>query len=172
MASSKETGTTLTLALAGASTPTETPLAQHPVGHAEQPPQTMPSELPSLNVLVVDDDEFNLMVIDSYLPQPPLQVRTAVNGRLALQAVAQSRPDIIILDVEMPIMGGLEALERIREYQSTHGHDPSYVVAYSGNDDPHSISKYRGAGFDTCLKKPCSRSGVLALLEQLARVPQ
>lgn len=165
MASTKEAGTTLTLSLAGATAPAVTPTAQPSEGHVEAANAT-PSELPTLSVLVVDDDEFNLMVIDSYLPQPPLQVRTAVNGRLALQAVEQSRPDIIILDVEMPIMGGLEALERIREHQAANGQQPSYVAAYSGSDDPLSISKYLAAGFDTCLKKPCSRSAVLALLEQ------
>ena len=110
------------------------------------------------------------MVIESYLPQPPLQVSTAVNGRLALQAAIQSRPDVIIMDVEMPIMGGLEALEQIRDYQATHGQEPSYVIAYSGSDDAQSIGKYLAAGFDTCLKKPCSRTAVLALLEQRANL--
>ncbi|MEN9436386.1 MAG: hypothetical protein RIR09_1041, partial [Pseudomonadota bacterium] len=119
-------------------------------------------------VLVVDDDEFNLMVIASHLPQPPLQVTTAVNGRLALQAATHSRPDVVIMDVEMPIMGGLEALARIREYQAAQGQTPSYMVAYSGNDDPQSIEKFHAAGFDHCLKKPSGRESVLAVLAQAA----
>lgn len=172
MASTSEAGTTLTLALAGASAPTSTPQPQRTDGHADTSIDTVASALQPLNVLVVDDDEFNLMVIDSYLPQPPLQVRTAANGRLALQTVMQSRPDVIIMDVEMPIMGGLEALERIREYQATQAQKPSYVVAYSGSDDPQSVSKYLAAGFDTCVKKPSSQAAVLALLEQRSNVAQ
>ena len=68
----------------------------------------------------------------------------------------------------MPIMGGLEALEQIRQYQATQAQNPSYVVAYSGSDDPQSLSIYLAAGFDTCLKKPSSHTAVLALLQQRA----
>jgi hypothetical protein len=60
-------------------------------------------------VLLVDDDEYNIVVLKSLLPSPPLAVRTAVNGRAALQLVQEARPDVIFLDLEMPIMGGLEA---------------------------------------------------------------
>lgn len=173
MASSASAGTTLTLTLAHADAPAAaTSVVAHAEGHAEPSIHATASEWPPLKVLVVDDDDFNLMVIDSYLPQPPLQVSTAANGRLALQAVAQVRPDIIILDVEMPIMGGLEALERIREYQATHGQKPSYVAAYSGSDDPQSLRNYLAAGFDVCLKKPSSRAAVLALLVQGTTVAQ
>lgn len=170
MQSALETGTTLTLTLAQA----QPPLAAS-AGSAQgdaPPANALPTrQLPALHVLVVDDDEFNLMVVESHLPQPPLQVTTAVNGRLALQAAMHTRPDVILLDVEMPIMGGLEALARIREYQAGQGQTPSYVVAYSGNDDPQSIERFRVAGFDHCLKKPSSRESVLAVLEQAATLP-
>jgi CheY-like chemotaxis protein len=66
----------------------------------------------------------------------------------------------------MPIMGGVEALTRIRAHQETQGQKPSYVVAYSGSDDPESIEKFRDAGFDHCLKKPSTRESILAVLEQ------
>ncbi|MBK9346498.1 MAG: hypothetical protein IPN06_08690 [Burkholderiales bacterium] len=55
-----------------------------------------------LKVLVVDDDDFNLMVIDLFATATAAG-KYRRHGRLALQAVAQARPDIIILDVEMPI---------------------------------------------------------------------
>lgn len=168
MQSTQDAGTTLTLTLAQAQPPLAASLASELQG-AAAPANAVPANaLAALHVLVVDDDEFNLMVVESHLPQPPLQVTTAVNGRLAVQAVMQNRPDVIILDVEMPIMGGLEALTRIREYQADHGQKPSFVVAYSGNDDHHSIEKFHAAGFNLCLKKPSSRESVLAVLEQAA----
>lgn len=168
MQSTQEAGTTLTLTLAQAQAPlagSATPLQAGDTALANAAPTP---QLTALHVLVVDDDEFNLMVIASHLPQPPLQVTTAVNGRLALQAATHSRPDVVIMDVEMPIMGGLEALARIREYQAAQGQAPSYMVAYSGNDDPQSIEKFRAAGFDHCLKKPSGRESVLAVLTQAA----
>ena len=168
MQSTLEAGTTLTLSLAQAQAPlagSTTPLQAGDTAPANALPAP---QLAALHVLVVDDDEFNLMVIASHLPQPPLQVTTAVNGRLALQAATHSRPDVVIMDVEMPIMGGLEALARIREYQAAQGQAPSYMVAYSGNDDPQSIEKFHAAGFDHCLKKPSGRESVLAVLAQAA----
>ncbi len=166
MHSTHDEGTTLTLTLAQAKPPLSASAASAQQG-AATPANAVPAPtLAALHVLVVDDDEFNLLVVESHLPQPPLQVTTAVNGRLALQAAMQSRPDVIILDVEMPIMGGLEALARIRAYQAAQGQAPSYVVAYSGSDDPQSIEKFRAAGFDLCLKKPSSRESILAVLEQ------
>ena len=167
MASTADAGTTLTLTLAASAAPSNLPATPPNAEHHTEPTSTSTlSELPPLNVLVVDDDEFNLLVIESYLPQPPLQVSTAVNGRLALQAAMQYRPDVIIMDVEMPIMGGLEALGQIRNYQATQGQAPSYIIAYSGSDDPSSIRKYLSAGFDACMKKPCSRTTLLAMLER------
>ena len=171
MVSSKDAGTTLTLALASVNAPTTPPIISS-TGDAKPTIEAPSSDLAPLTVLVVDDDEFNLMVIDSYLPQPPLQVSTAANGRLALQAIMERRPDVVIMDIEMPIMGGLEALEHIRAYQTAHAQEPSYMVAYSGSDDPQSISNYLAAGFDTCLKKPSSQSAVLTLLEQRTKGPQ
>ena len=168
MQSTPDAGTTLTLTLARAQAPLAGITALLQAGDTAPANAAPAPQLAALHVLVVDDDEFNLMVIASHLPQPPLQVTTAVNGRLALQAATHSRPDVVIMDVEMPIMGGLEALARIRQYQAAQGQTPSYMVAYSGNDDPQSIEKFHAAGFDHCLKKPSGRESVLAVLAQAA----
>lgn len=166
MHSTQDEGTTLTLELTRALAPPT--LASINSGATLAMQAAMPApELAAMSVLVVDDDEFNLLVMSAHLPQPPLRVSTAVNGRLALDSVMQQRPDIIILDIEMPIMGGLEALSRIRQYQEEAGQTPSYVVAYTGSDDAQSSAKYLALGFDKCLKKPSSRYAVLALLAQV-----
>ncbi|QDL54489.1 hybrid sensor histidine kinase/response regulator [Rhodoferax aquaticus] len=161
-----EEGTTLTLELSRAPTPPT--LASISSGNTLAMQAALPTpELPAMSVLVVDDDEFNLMVMSSHLPQPPLHVTTAVNGRLALESAMQQRPDIIILDIEMPIMGGLEAMSRIRQYQEDAHQSPSYFVAYSGSDDAQSTAKFLQLGFDKCLKKPSSRYAILAMLAQV-----
>ena len=115
-------------------------------------------------VLVVDDDDFNLMVMESHLPQPPLQVRTAANGRLAVVAAMEERPDLVIMDIEMPVMGGEEAMRSIREHQAATGQAPSQIVAYSGSDDPQIVSHLLASGFDHFLKKPATEQDVLELL--------
>ncbi len=116
-------------------------------------------------VLLVDDDEFNQMIMSEYIPQPPLILDTAINGRVALDSVMNHRPDLIIMDLEMPVMNGFEALISIRTYQAKAGQVPSVIVAYSGNDDDQSKATYLALGFDYCLSKPCSPEDVLDLLK-------
>jgi signal transduction histidine kinase/DNA-binding NarL/FixJ family response regulator len=131
-----------------------------PASRAALPPQS----LPALSVLVVDDDEYNIVVLKSLLPSPPLVVRTAVNGRAALDLVSEARPDVIFLDLEMPVMGGLEAARRIRELQGALGVTPSRIAAFSAHDDDATRRQCLAAGFDLYLAKPASREEVFAVL--------
>lgn len=123
-----------------------------------------PQSLPPLSVLVVDDDEYNIVVLKSLLPSPPLTVRTAVNGRAALQLAQQARPDVIFLDVEMPVMGGLEAVRQLRALQAQRGEAPSRIAAFSAHDDEATRRQCLEAGFDLYLAKPASREEVFAVL--------
>lgn len=118
-------------------------------------------------LLLVDDDDFNQMVMGEMIPQSRFHVVTAINGRMALDLASKQRPDFIIMDIEMPIMGGVEALHHIRQFQSRSKQKPSLIIAYSGNDDQESRANYLAAGFDACLHKPCSQEEVLALLAGL-----
>ncbi len=120
--------------------------------------------LPPLDVLVVDDDEYNIVVLKSMLPSPPLTVRTAVNGRAALEMAREGRPDVIFMDVEMPVMGGLESVRSIREMQRELGQQPSLIAAFSAHDDEATRAKCLEAGFDLYLAKPSSREEVFAVL--------
>jgi len=120
--------------------------------------------LPALSVLVVDDDEYNIVVLKSLLPSPPLTVRTAVNGRVALELAREARPDVIFLDLEMPVMGGLEAARQIRALQAQLGQRPSVIAAFSAHDDEATRRQCLEEGFDLYLAKPSSREEVFAVL--------
>ena len=160
---SAEQGTTLSLRL--------------PLWHAAVPVRSVPGRrtgreplrpeaLPPLSVLVVDDDEYNIVVLKSLLPSPPLAVRMAVNGRAALEAVREGRPDIVFMDVEMPVMGGVEAVRAIRALQAERGEPPSFIAAFSAHDDDETRADCLAAGFDVYLAKPASREEVFAVLRR------
>lgn len=120
--------------------------------------------LPALSVLLVDDDEYNVVVLKNLLPSPPLSVQTAVNGRAALQRAREGRPDVIFMDLEMPVMGGVEAAQRIRDLQRERGEKPSLIAAFSAHDDEPTRQRCLEAGFDFYLAKPASREEVFAVL--------
>lgn len=127
-------------------------------------PSPAAAELPALSVLLVDDDEYNIVVLKTLLPSPPLSVRTAVNGRAALELVRSARPDVVFLDVEMPVMGGIEAVRHIRALQRERGETPSIVAAFSAHDDDATRRQCLEAGFDMYLAKPATREEVYAVL--------
>jgi signal transduction histidine kinase/AmiR/NasT family two-component response regulator len=157
MDTSDTLGTTLTLELKGAIAPTQT--SATPNGAVRQ--QLDPT---IDHVLLVDDDEFSSMVLASLLPASVGQTDMAINGRMAVQAVMRQRPSIIIMDIEMPIMNGTDAMLQIRAYQLEKGQIPSFIVAATGNDDPQNLNHYQAAGFDLCLGKPIQKESVETLL--------
>jgi CheY-like chemotaxis protein len=159
---SDEGGTTLSLRL---------PLwhAAPPVSAGPAMPKPEPGTivpLPAVSVLVVDDDEYNVVVLKNLLPSPPLTVRTAVNGLAALACVRESPPDIIFMDLEMPVLGGVEAVRRIRALEQEQGAARSFIAAFSAHDDDATRSACVDAGFDVYLAKPASREEVVAVLRR------
>lgn len=158
MATDEHSGTLLTLSLPRAS--------------ADRVPETAPhvridSQLDIAahpGVLIVDDDEYNRLILRRLLPEDCAPVEMAVNGKAAVDRIRKWRPDLIFMDINMPVMGGIEALNAIRAAQATAGQAPSVIVAFSAIDDAQSQTAYLAQGFDACLGKPCSRADVMALL--------
>jgi len=71
------------------------------------------------NILLVDDEQDFLDPIAFWLESKGYGIRTALNGEEALKLVDQEIPDIVLLDINMPVMDGIETLKRIREKYQT-----------------------------------------------------
>jgi PAS domain S-box-containing protein len=161
MHSDAAAGTTLSVRMraAHAAAPREEHAPAAPTGsRAERLPV-----LPPLKVLVVDDDEFNRLVFRRMLPSPPLTLTMAVNGRAALDAARSDWPDVVLLDLEMPVMDGYEAAGRLRKMQG-QAHKPLRIIAISSNDDTRSIERALNSGCDDYLVKPAARETLWAVL--------
>ncbi|MBR1917210.1 MAG: response regulator [Bacteroidaceae bacterium] len=78
-----------------------------------------------IKTLLVDDVALNIKVVEKMISPFKFQVRTASNGEQALKAIAEEQPDLILLDLMMPIMDGFETLQRIRAGEAG---DPNVVV--------------------------------------------
>jgi PAS domain S-box-containing protein len=120
--------------------------------------------LPPRKVLVVDDDEFNRLVLRRYLPSPPLSVAFAVNGRAALEAAGQDWPDVVLLDLEMPVMDGYEAAHRLREMERARNLKRCLIVAISSNDEEPVVQRALAAGCDQYVVKPAPRQALWRIL--------
>jgi CheY-like chemotaxis protein/signal transduction histidine kinase len=118
------------------------------------------SELPALKVLVVDDDEYNLLVMRRYLPSPPFLVQTAVNGHMAIDVATQHLPDVIFMDLEMPVMNGFEATARLREKEKLARQRRCVIIGLSAHDDEEIMRRSLEAGCDLYLTKPVTKEEI------------
>src|SRR5262249_5252144 len=122
------------------------------------------ASLPAHKVLVVDDDEFNRLVLRRYLPSPPLRVAFAVNGRAALEAAEREWPDIVLLDLEMPVMDGYQTAYELRAIERAQGRKRCLIVAISSNDEERIVARARATGCDEYLVKPAAREALWRIL--------
>ncbi|MDP3845146.1 MAG: EAL domain-containing protein [Pseudomonas sp.] len=101
--------------------------------------------------LVIDDDRFMRLLVRETLEQFGLQVEEAADGVTGLVALNKLQPDIVILDVLMPAMSGLEVCRKLRKMA---GGEFIPVLMLTGLDDPHSINQAYDAGATDFICKP------------------
>ena len=105
----------------------------------------------SARVLVVDDDPMILRAISKVLARDGFDVKTAVDAIPALECATQHRPDICVVDYNMPTCG----LEVVRKLKASLG-DDIFVAVLTGEDSEPMRAQCLGAGADAVLIKPIS----------------
>jgi CheY-like chemotaxis protein/HPt (histidine-containing phosphotransfer) domain-containing protein len=122
------------------------------------------------HILVVDDNEFNLDVAQGILEEEGVQVMLASNGAEALERLHQHRFDCVLMDVQMPVMDGLEATRKIRADALLA---PTLVVASTANARSEDRMQCLEAGMDDVITKPLNPEVLFATLARLldATVP-
>ncbi len=116
--------------------------------------------------LVVEDNEVNMQLACMMLEQLGLQVHPAPDGDAAVKAYAQGAPDIVLMDMHMPIMDGLEATRRIRALEAQQGWPRTPIVALTASALAEDRQRCKEAGMDDVLVKPFDMAQLIALLER------
>ena len=111
-------------------------------------------------VLVVDDDDMIRRLVRTVLEADDLEVVEAANGDKALEMVASAQPAVVVLDIMMPGINGVEVCRRV-------DHTQVKVIILTARDDPVLEDECREAGADAFLTKPFSSDQLLALIDQL-----
>jgi CheY-like chemotaxis protein len=115
-------------------------------------PARVPAGAPLRTVLYVEDNPANLALVEQLIARrSDIRLLTAVNGTLGIERARASRPDMILMDINLPGISGLEALTILRDDPAT-AHIP--IVALSANAMPRDIKKGLEAGFFYYLTKP------------------
>ena len=93
------------------------------------------SDLSGYNVLAVDDVPINLLLVEKMLSKFNFKIRRAANGQIAMDEISREKPDLILLDLMMPIMDGFELLRRVRSNPDTADIRVVILSALNSNDD-------------------------------------
>lgn len=119
-----------------------------------------------LNVLVVEDHPVNRMILEAWMSSTGHTASTAENGALAVEATKAQHFDLIIMDVNMPVMDGLEATRLIREANNSNCDTPIIVLSASARAEDHEIGL--AAGADAYMNKPIDFRQLAMFISQAA----
>jgi CheY-like chemotaxis protein len=122
-------------------------------------------------VLLVEDNPDNRLLIRSYLKKQPYLVEEAENGAIAVACVGQQGYDLILMDVQMPVMDGHTATRAIRDFEAANGRRPVPIIALTAHAVKEDMERSLAAGCTAHLTKPIKKQVLLdALTEHLGGV--
>lgn len=136
--------------------------ASTPSGPIITQPQTR--QLPKAHILVVEDNDTNQMIAKTILGRLGVHVHSAANGKEALLAIQSSRFDLILMDLQMPVMDGLSATQAIRDWESQAGRPRTPIVALTAHALQGDQSRCLNAGMDDYIAKPIRLSQMQNLI--------
>ncbi len=116
-----------------------------------------------LGILLADDYEVNRMVQQAQLEQLGYAADVVANGEEVLRALHGRSYDVVLMDIRMPVMDGVEATRRIRQRQ---GGPQPYVVALTASALPEDRERFAEAGFDAYLAKPVELAELAGMLSE------
>jgi DNA-binding response OmpR family regulator len=118
-------------------------------------------------VLVVDDDKRNTMLIEAMLKELPINVVRAHSGEECLAIVRETKPDLIILDIMMPGLTGIDVCKQLRDQPGTYDVP---IIFVTGLDDKQSRIDGKSVGGDDFLTKPIDITELQVRTRNLLRI--
>lgn len=123
---------------------------------------TAKEDLEKLKVLVVDDNEVNMKVAESFLKMWNAVIEKAANGEEAIHVFHQTQPKVVIMDIQMPVMDGFEATKVLRKSVSS---EEIPIIGLTADVSEDTRQRAREAGMNRLLTKPFNTTELYGLLE-------
>jgi PAS domain S-box-containing protein len=147
------------------------PLPLHEQAPAEAAPDGAPETPDTPRVLVADDHPTNRKIVELMLADVA-EIFTAENGREAADLCATISPDLILMDMQMPVMDGLDAVREIRAREAATGAARTPIIMLTANARPEHVAASREAGADLHLEKPITSAMLFAAIGQAFEAAQ
>ena len=120
------------------------------------------------NILIVDDEPINIQLLKEIFTIAGYIILTANSGAQSLQILQQQLPDLILLDILMPEMDGLEVLRKIKENPDTH--DLPVIMVTASTNSVHKEESVR-LGALAFISKPIYQKDILDIVNNILKVP-
>jgi CheY-like chemotaxis protein len=131
-------------------------------------PQADPASTdPPLRILLVEDSPDNRMLVHSFLKHHPYVLDDAEDGEIGFRKFVEGKYDLVLMDVQMPVIDGLSAIRMIREWETIHGKTHTPIAALTASVLEQDRRESFAAGADAHVHKPVRKA---TLLETIARL--
>jgi CheY-like chemotaxis protein len=118
----------------------------------------------ALRVLLVDDSRDNRLLMQAYLKNIYSNVEEAENGAIAVDKVKSGKYDLVLMDIQMPVMDGLEAMRRIRQWEKDGARERTRIIALTASALESDVRRCLEAGADLHLSKPIKKRVLLTAM--------
>jgi two-component system, sensor histidine kinase and response regulator len=136
-----------------------------PLLQTAEPPAAPADALP-LRILLAEDAPDNRFLIQAYLKKLPYRIEIAENGHVAIEKFKAIRPDLVLMDVQMPEIDGLAATRAIRQWESEQGLSPTPIIALTASALAEDVKRSLAAGCDDHISKPVRKPVLLAAIRK------
>ncbi len=143
--------------------------AEAPAPALVSPAIAADSDQPLIRVLLADDHPVNRKVVELILAQAPVEITSVEDGARALQACRDADYDLILMDMQMPVMDGLTATREIRLHEAAMGLRRTPIVMLTANALTEHVTMAEAAGADRHLAKPVDAGELLELVVSMPR---
>ncbi len=127
----------------------------------------MAKTLSDLRVLIIDDNPINHRVVSYPLKDIFGSFKSAYNGEEGLEVYKNEGADIILMDIAMPILNGINCTKAIRDYEAKNNISTVIILAMTGSCENAEIESYIKSGMNGYIEKPVNKNILISKIEQL-----
>mgnify|MGYP000860231044 FL=1 len=136
---------------------------KHAGGEAQNPSHSSP-----LNILLVEDMEDNRVLVSLLLKAFPYRLDLAEHGAAGVEKFQSGRYDLVLMDIQMPVMDGYAAIRLMRQWEKEQQRSETPILALTGNTHDDDIGKAQAAGFTAHVMKPLKKVTLLEAIQRYA----
>lgn len=128
------------------------------------------SDFEQTKILIVDDVDNNRLVLDILLKSAGFKTETAENGIQAIEKTMSWEPDLILMDIRMPELDGIETTKRIKKIRKIKNENHLPIIAVTASAFDEDIEYIMNAGFSDCLKKPLQDGEIFEKIKEHLKI--